>query len=66
MLAHFPTSVVCPFFSWFSPLSLCCFLLPYVVTFFGLLFGALSCLVEDGPFHEIEKDSSSMHRTLSH
>jgi hypothetical protein len=30
------------------------------------LFGALGCLVEDGAFHEIEKDASSMHQTFTH
>jgi hypothetical protein len=35
------------------------------VKFFGLLFGALGCLVEDGVFHKVEKDATSMHQTLA-
>ncbi len=34
------------------------------VNFFGLLFGALGCLVKDGVFHKVEKDARSMHQTL--
>jgi hypothetical protein len=34
---------------------LCCFLPLYAVKFFGLLFGALGCLVEDGPFTRLRR-----------
>jgi hypothetical protein len=37
------------------------FLLLCGVKFFGFLFGALGCLVEDGTFHKVEKDARSIH-----
>jgi hypothetical protein len=55
LVAPFPTIVVYPFFVGLH-------LSPCVVFYLlMLLFGALGCLVEDGPFHEVEKDASSMH-----